>query len=142
MAIGEAPPLSVPLRTAARLLPPGEWPRLAGLPFASQGLPDPSSAIVFVAEDPTGAIVGLWAIFLQPVLDGLWVDPAHRLTPVASQLLTTVRAFLQTEGVQYAFTVIADPGVMVLAHKAGFVRAPGDLWMLPVPADPPPERAS
>lgn len=132
--IGEAPPaVALPARTTPRLLPPEEWDKLLGLPFAENGLPDPNSTILFVAETPDGVIHGIWGIFLQPMLDGLWVDPEYRTTPVASQLLKTVKGFLQEQGVQTAFTVISEPTVMTLAHKAGFVRAPGDLWLLNVP---------
>ena len=136
--IGEAPPAPAtvtPIRatTAVRVLPPDEWDRLLGLPFALNGLPNVETTILFVAETPTGEIVGLWGIFLNPMLDGLWVEPNHRHTLIAGQLLRTMKAFLQEQGVSYAFTVISDPPVMTLAHKAGFVRAPGDLWILPVP---------
>jgi GNAT superfamily N-acetyltransferase len=136
--IGEAPPALgtvTPIRPtyATRVLPPEEWDKLVGLPFALNGLPDANTTILFVNETSTGEIVGIWGIFLQPVLDGLWVDPHHRHTLVAGQLLRVVKQFLQEQGVAYAFTVISDPAVMTLAHKAGFVRAPGDLWLLQVP---------
>jgi GNAT superfamily N-acetyltransferase len=135
MTIGTAPPTPapvVPIRPtyATRLLPPEEWKRLRALPFATNGLPDPQTTLVFVDETPEGEIVGIWGVFLQPMLDGLWVHPDHRHTIIAGQLLRTLKAFLQAHGVTTAFTIISDPSVMTLAHKAGFVRAPGDLWLL------------
>lgn len=132
--IGEAPPAVAPSRPlyATRVLPPAEWEQLRALPFASNGLPDPETTIVFVDETAEGQIIGVWGIFLQPMLDGLWTDPAHRGTLVAGRLLAAMKTFLQEQGIAYAFTVISDPPVMTLAHKAGFVRAPGDLWMLQV----------
>lgn len=138
--IGEAPPAVAPARPlyATRVLPPDEWEKLRPLPFATNGLPDPETTIVFVDETAEGQIIGVWGIFLQPMLDGLWSDPAHRGTLVAGRLLAAMKTFLQTEGIRYAFTVISDPTVMTLAHKAGFTRAPGDLWLLqvaPAPAD-------
>jgi GNAT superfamily N-acetyltransferase len=140
--IGEAPPAVVlPLRPtyATRVLPPAEWDRLQVLPFAANGLPDPDSTIIFVDETPGGEIVGIWGIFLQPMLDGLWVHPDHRSTIVAGQLLKAVKTFMLETGVRAAFTQISEPGVMTLAHKAGFTRAPGDLWWLQVQPDPPTE---
>lgn len=134
--IGEAPPpIAFPKRAtyAARLLPPAEWEKLRDLPFAANGLPDAHTTILFVDETETGEIVGLWGIFLQPMLDGLWVHPDHRSTLVAGQLLRIVKEFLQEQGVSVAFTQISDPTVMTLAHKAGFTRAPGDLWLLMLP---------
>lgn len=138
--IGEAPPAAAGDRPAyaTRVLPPDEWEKLRALPFASNGLPDPETTVIFVDETAAGQIIGVWGIFLQPMLDGLWSDPEHRGTLVAGRLLAAMKAFLQAQGITYAFTVISDPQVMILAHKAGFTRAPGDLWMLQV-APPAPE---
>lgn len=137
--IGVAPPKdlaeSVPQTSkyVTRLLPPAEWDRLRDLPFAANGLPDPSTTILFITERD-GAIVGLWGIFLQPMLDGLWIHEDHRgHTPVAYQLLHTMKVFMSAQGLQAAFTQITDGHVMTLAHKAGFTPVPGQLWMLAVP---------
>jgi hypothetical protein len=138
--IGAPPPsVALPVRAtyATRLLPPAEWEKLMALPFAANGLPDPHSTILFVDETAEGEIVGLWGIFLQPMLDGLWIHEDHRHTIIAGQLLKTVKDFLQEQGIAVAFTQISEPGVMTLAHKAGFVRAPGDLWVLQVPPKEP-----
>lgn len=136
--IGEAPPAVAGTDRpayATRVLPLEEWDKLVSLPFASNGLPDPATTIVFVDETAAGQIIGVWGLFLQPMLDGLWSDPDHRGTLVAGRLLKAMKAFLQAQGITYAFTVISAPEVMTLAHKAGFVRAPGDLWMLHVEPD-------
>jgi hypothetical protein len=134
LPIGEAPPArSTPRASSvARVLPPEEWERLRAFPFATNGLPDPASSVIVVTES-AGEIVGIWALMLQPFLDGLWVDPDHQHTLAAGQLLRTMKAVLQEYGVSTAFTIISDPAVMALAHKAGFTRAPGDLWLLPIP---------
>jgi ribosomal protein S18 acetylase RimI-like enzyme len=116
-----------------RVLPVGEWERLLELPFGANGLPDENFAIIIVTEDPTGAIVGVWAAVTAVHLDGLWVDPNHRDTPIAGQLLRQMKATLQEKGVAVSFTLIQDTDVMVLAHKAGFVRSPWDLWQLTLP---------
>jgi hypothetical protein len=130
--VGSAPPAAT-ASTTPRVLPPEEWERLRGLPFATNGLPDPASSVIIVVETPDGEIVGLWALMLQPFLDGLWTHPDHQHKLAAGQLLRTMKAVLQEYGVSTAFTIISDPAVMALAHKAGFTRAPGDLWLLPIP---------
>ena len=127
-----APSSVVPIRPTyvTRQLPPEEWERLRDLPFAANGLPDPETTLILVDEIPAGEIVGIWALFLQPFLDGLWVHPEHRHTVIAGQLLREMKALLQAHGITTAFTVVSDPAVMTLAYKAGFARAPGDLWLL------------
>ena len=87
-----------------------------------------------VTEDAQGTIVGIWAAMTAVHLDGLWVDPAHHGSVVAGQLLRGMQGLLQQHQIWTSFTIIQDSAVMVLAHKAGFVRAPGDLWMLQLPA--------
>lgn len=134
-ALGSAPPAPVGTRPTyvTRVLPVEEWERLRDLPFGSQGLPDEHFALIIVTEDPAGAIVGVWAAVTAVHLDGLWVEPTHRDTPIAGQLLRQMKATLQEKGVTTSFTLIQDAEVMVLAHKAGFVRSPWDLWQLDLP---------
>lgn len=121
---------SAPSAYTTRLLPIEEWDRLRPFPFATNGLPNPDLALIVVTEDAAGEIVGIWEAATSVMLDGLWVRPDQRGTVVAGRLLTEMRAVLQRHNIQTAFTLISDPQVMVLAHKAGFVRAPGDLWLL------------
>lgn len=127
-------PDAIPSYTV-RQLPPAEWDRLLGLPFARAGLPNPDLTAIFVAEDAAGAIVGIWAAMTAVHLDGLWIDPAHRDTTIAGRLLRTMKAFLTEKQIPVSFTVISDPAVMVLAHKGGFTRYPGDLWVLNLPEE-------
>jgi GNAT superfamily N-acetyltransferase len=133
--LGSAPPAPATGRPTyvTRVLPVEEWPRLLDLPFGANGLPNENYAIVLVTEDPTGAIVGVWSAATMVMLDGLWVDPTHQGTPIAGQLLRQMKATLQEKGVTTSFTLIQDADVMVLAHKAGFVRSPWDLWQLNLP---------
>ncbi len=128
-----SPPAPTTQPYTVRRLPVAEWDRLRPLPFAAHGLPPPELTIVVVAEDAAGEIVGLWAAMTAVHLDGLWVTPGHRGTTIAGRLLKAMKAVLAEHAVVRAFTVISDGAVMALAHKAGFVRAPGDLWMLTQP---------
>jgi hypothetical protein len=136
-ALGSAPPAPSTTRPtyATRLLPVEEWEKLRALPFGANGLPNPDLTMILVDELEDGTIVGIWAAQTMIMLDGLWVDPAHRDTPVAGQLLRGMRAELAARDLHTSFTLISDPHVMVLAVKAGFTRAPGDLWMLQLGAE-------
>jgi len=118
-----------------RRLPVEEWDRLRAFPFASNGLPPPELAMIFVAETAGGQIVGIWAAMTAVHLDGLWIDPAHRDTTIAGRLLREMKDFLREKAISESFTVISDPAVMCLAHKGGFTRCPGDLWVLQLPAE-------
>ena len=125
------PPVVGGYRT--RVLPTVEWERLRPFPFATNGLPDPELTTIVVSENGAGEIVGIWAALTAVHLDGLWVHPDHHDTIIAGQLLRTMKDTLQAYGISVSFTVIQDPAVMVLAYKAGMIRAPGDLWMLQLP---------
>ncbi len=112
-----------------RRLPAQEWDRLLPLPFAARGLPSPELTQVVVAE-VDGEIVGVWAAMTAVHLDGLWVAPGHRGTTLAGRLLKEMKTLLAEYRISTVFTIISTEAVMALAYKAGFVRAPGDLWML------------
>ena len=112
-----------------RVLPVEEWPRVAHLPFATNGLPDPQLALILVAEE-AGEIVGIWSALTAVHLDGLWVSPEARGTTVAARLLRGMKALLTTKAIPVSFTMISAPEVAILAYKAGFTRYPGDLYML------------
>lgn len=124
-------PATVPPAYRARVLPVEEWERLRALPFGKEGLPDPQLAMIVVVENADGQIVGTWAAQTMVMLDGLWKDPeAAKEAPVAPLLLRTMKDLLREREIVTSFTLISDPQVMVLAVKAGFTRASGDLWML------------
>ena len=124
---------SAPSAYTTRLLPVEEWDRLLPFPFATNGLPNPDLALIVVTENAAGEIVGIWEAATSVMLDGLWVRPDQRGTVVAGRLLSEMRAVLRRYDIQTAFTLISDSQVMVLTHKAGFTRAPGNLWLLQSP---------
>lgn len=129
--IGVAPPAPTTRATyVARLLPPEEWEKLRGFPFAANGLPSPESGFVIVSETADGQIVGIWSCLLQPFLDGLWVDPDHTGSIIARTLLRSMKDQLLSLRVPVAFTIVSDEAVMAVAVKAGLHRAQGDLWVL------------
>ena len=121
-----------------RELPFEEWDRLEGLPFAANGLPDPSGCRVLVAEAPDGAILGVWSLMSAVFLEGLWVRPDQRgHSTVAGRLLLGMKQFLAMLGIQQAFTMTQAEAVKALALKAGFRPVPGDVLVLQ--DDPPPQ---
>lgn len=135
-----APPALAQL-TRVRVLPPEEWPRLAALPFAERyGIPPVGSAIIVVAENDAGEIVGLWSALHTVHLEGLWIDPEYRRTTrTAAQLLRGMKEALAADHIVHSFTMVEynNPEVLVLALKAGFVRLPVDLLFLELLPTPP-----
>jgi hypothetical protein len=112
-----------------RVLPPNEWYRL-GLP--SDQLPaDPSTAVIIVVEAPSGAIVGRWMAYNTVVLEGLFIDEAHRYRPgVAGQLLQAMVAELADRDVPMAMTLIQSAEVARLAERHGLTPIEGGVWIL------------
>jgi hypothetical protein len=116
---------------SVRQLPVDEWPRLEGLAFAQNGLPDPRLAAILVAETPEGEIVGVWSAMTAVHLEGLWVAPSHRRASwVAMKLLKGMKELLVRLGVRQSFTIVESTEVLLLATKAGFTRIRGDLCLL------------
>ena len=112
-----------------RVLPPEEWYRLEGLPIATHGLPDPTYTTIIVVE-AGGKIVGTWSALMPVVLEGLWLDEAHRHTTAAGRLLIEMKRYLYEEGITIAYTLVQTPEVLALAEKAGFTKLDGDFCML------------
>ena len=113
-----------------RLLPIEEWDRLLALPFGTNGLPNPDFTIILVTETAAGEIIAVWAILTAVHLDGAWIHPDHRGTTVVGRMVKLMKATLRRFQLWDSFTIVNDPAVMIIAHKVGFVRAPGDLWVM------------
>jgi hypothetical protein len=77
------------------VLPPDDWPRLAGtiLETVWPNL-DPSRARVLVVEED-GRILGCMALLSEWHLEGAWIDPARR------QRVAVLRRLLKAAGEQF-----------------------------------------
>lgn len=116
----------------SRVLPPAEWPRLAGTEAEGFVAHLTDAARVVVVEHD-GAIVGCHV--LQPVLhaEGLWIHPEYRKkASVARRLWSTVRQTArETFGVQWVATGAASDDIRGLLEHVGAVKLP-DHYMVPV----------
>jgi len=97
-----------------RILPPEEWPRLAGTLLASAWpLFTPSETRVVVVERD-GAIVGCVALFARWHLEGAWIHPSDRgRVSVGRRLRNATRA---------ALTDLGATEVLAMARNAASVR--------------------
>lgn len=126
----------MPEHATVRILSAEEWHKLAELPIGATGIPDPERCHILVAETPDGEIVGTWALVTVPFLEGLWVKEEYREhSSIAGRLLSTMKSLLHSLGIFQSFTLVQDVPVLILAHKAGFERLPGDLMMLITPPE-------
>lgn len=112
-----------------RELPADEWEKLLGLPIAENGLPDPASTRIIVAEDD-GEIVGCWSFLLTTFLEGLWVDEAYRKGLTFGRLAGATLQLMAQEGIPQASTLVQSEEVERLALRLGFQPVEGKLMSL------------
>ncbi len=117
----------------ARILPPEEWPRLAGTE-AETIWPQLTSAARVVVVEQDGQIIGCH--LLQPVLHAecLWVHPDHRgRSSVARRLWRAVQQAVRDEfGVTWFATDACSDDVRALLAHVGAVKLESDHYMVPV----------
>lgn len=116
-----------------RILPPDEWPKLAGTELeAIWPVLDRERARVIVVEHD-GAIVGVWAGFPLWHAEGVYVAPAHRgRAAVARLLLSGMTALAQAEGYHSVVTASVQPAIDSLLERHGAVHLDGRHYALPV----------
>jgi hypothetical protein len=114
-----------------RILPPEEYPRLAGTELELVWPTLPMDAAVVVVEDG-GEIIGCWAAFLLAHVEGVWVAPAHRgKTSVARRLLGGMRrALAEHFGASGAITGAMSDEVRGILAGLGATKLPGDHYTL------------
>lgn len=118
-----------------RQLPFEEWDKLAGLPIVAAGYPDPNVSIILVAEED-GHIIGTWMALTPIVLEGLWVDEAHRHSMALGKLFLTMKNLLGDMGMAAAYTLVQTPEVLDLAIHGGFKPISGTFCMLDLEVHP------
>jgi len=113
-----------------RVLPRHEWPRLKGTELETLWPLLPQDADVLVVEED-GDIVGCWALYLLPHVEGVWVHPAHRgrggvVRRLLSGMRTLVYALQRDTAVQTGALDTEDGAVVAeMLKKLGAVELPG-----------------
>jgi hypothetical protein len=118
-----------------RLLPPEEWPRLAGDPQLGEvwQLFDPLSTSVLVVEDDTGQIVGSWSFTHVLHAEGVHIHPAYRKSGVvARHLWRGMRELAAEQGAAAVWTGAGTPEVRDLLVAHGAQKFPVDSFVLPL----------
>lgn len=120
----------------SRILPPEEWPRLAGTELeTSWPHLDPANAQIVVVEHE-GVIVACWALMRVVHVEGVWIAPAHRGTlGVVKRLLTVMRGCARAWGASYVWTGAITDDVRGLIGRLGGKPIPFDCYAMPIPRE-------
>lgn len=116
-----------------RILPPDEWPRLAGTELET-GWPvlDPANAQIVVVEDGD-RIVGCWSVLRYVHVEGVWIHPDYRgRSRVAAYLLRGMRQAARSWGARAVLTAALTDQVRSLIAHLGGVQLPGDHYVMPL----------
>jgi len=120
----------------AHLLPPDEWPRLAGTEAAEvwQNL-DPVNTRVLVVEQE-GQIVGVWMALRVVHAECLWIAPDRRHSPgIGYRLIRGMQRIAKDWHVRAVLTNATTDHVRALSQKFGGVEVPGTAFALPMAFD-------
>ncbi len=116
----------------SRILPPDEWPKLAGTEAEALWPKLPHSAQVLVVED-AGRIVGTWILMTQVHAECVWIAPDHRGSlGVVKRLLRGMRDLAASLGVSAVLTGACSDDVRNLIQRLGGTKLPGDAYVLPL----------
>jgi hypothetical protein len=116
-----------------RMLPPEEWPRLAGTEAETVWpLLDPAVAQVVVVED--GArIVGTWIVVPVVHVECCWIAEDYRKTgSVARRLLRGMREAVSLWGASSVMTGAVSDEVRALIAKLHGRLVPGEQYVIPL----------
>lgn len=121
------------MRLLARLLPPAEWPKLAGTELETVWPHlDPAQARIIVVEDDT-RIVGSWAMFPVWHVEGVHIDPVYRQSGrVALRLLQHMQALAEVNGIQRVMTGCVSEDVRALLAHLDATPLPGEQFVIEV----------
>jgi len=117
----------------SRILPPEEWPRLAGTEAETiWPLLSPETARVLVIEQDA-EIVGCWLLYPLLHAECVWIAPAHRgRGAVARRLLALMRRVAQSLGWRTVITAACSDEVRRLLDHLGAVPIPGTHHAIPI----------
>jgi hypothetical protein len=122
----------------SRVLPPAEWPRLAGTELAPIiSAMGGDTTTVFVVEDDTSEIVGCWSLLTCAHMEGLWIAPAHRrAASVLRRLMVTMRKTLEERQIGAVWTSAMDDEIATIVKACGGMDVPGKHFVVPVQSCP------
>lgn len=110
-----------------RVLPPEEWPRLAGTDTASVIAHLSPQDLSIVALEDRGRIVGACALLWMPQIEGAWIAPEYRGWPALRLLLSTAWRLIPG---RWVITSALSDAVRRRLRRLGGRQLPGTYFML------------
>lgn len=120
-----------------RILPPDEWPKLAGTDLQAiwPRLNSAEAHVIVVEQGPT--IVAHWLVLPVYHVECLWIHPDHqKRASVARRLWIGMRRLLADLGRSRVMTAAVSDDVRGLLAHVGAEPVPGDHYMLTVEETP------
>jgi hypothetical protein len=118
-----------------RCLPPDEWSKLDGTPFADLWRRfDPTTTTILVVEDESGAGVGCWGLFTYLHAEGVWVHPDRRgRVSVQARLLRGMKTLAAGRGAHAILTGAESDLVrhLLIDHLAAR-PTPAEMYIVPI----------
>ena len=113
-----------------RVLPPDEWPKLAGTDLAAMTgtLREALASVVVVERD--GVIVGCWALVPALTVHGLWIHPDQRKSRAGWVLWQAMKDLVRSRGCRAVLTTAQSPDVRELLTHVGATPI-GEEYVLP-----------
>lgn len=119
----------------SRVLPPDEWPRLAGTPLEpllSALIPD--QTVIRVVEDADGQIIGTVGLWSMVHLEGLWIAPEHQgKAAVIRALIDGTNATAAAHDLTLAMSGAYTPEMVSFLERLGGDRQSAAVFYVPLP---------
>lgn len=107
----------------SRLLPPSEWPRLAGTLLDPAWKTFSPSSDKIIAVEAAGVIVACISLSQQWHLEGLWVREDYRgRIGVGRRMLTTVRTLLRAMQIGCVQMMATNPRAARMCQRFGLAK--------------------
>lgn len=107
-----------PIALSARILPPSEWPKLAGTELETVWPLLPRDTATVIVVERGDVIVGCWSVFPCWHVECAWVAPSERKhVSVVRRLIHTMRTLLRERGIPHVATAALTPDVESILSK-------------------------
>jgi N-acetylglutamate synthase-like GNAT family acetyltransferase len=116
------------LTMTVEVLPKERWSELSCVPQSGTGALPEKSSVAVVARDGAGEICGTLVLVCPWHLEGAWVRPDKRGSPVLGALVRKAEAIAVRAGLTRLFAYGASPEMEDYIERLGYERMPLSVW--------------